>query len=120
MKCCDIHSGMLTQRVVFERRVRVADSMGGFSETWQSDKSEGTPVSLQPLSGAEAYRAMRIAPTATYRLYTRFVADLHGNPYYTPAFRVVYQQRYFNILSVMDVELKGRWIEMLLNEGALS
>jgi len=119
-KCCDIHAGMLTERVTFERLTRTPDGYGGTTETWVATPAGTVPVSLRPLSGTEAYRAMRIAPTATYRLYGRFVPDALGNPFYTPADRVLFQGRYFNILNVFDVEMAGRWIEMLLNEGALS
>ncbi len=120
MKCCDIHAGMLTERIEIERRVRTPDGHGGFTEDWDAVPARTIPASLRPLSGAESFRAMRIAPTATYRLYIRFRADLSGNPFYTPADRVVFQGRYFDILSVFDVEMQHRWIEMLLNEGALS
>lgn len=120
MKCCDIHAGMLSERVTFERQVRTADGLGGYTEAWRADPTGTVPARLRPLSGSETYRAMRIAPTATYQLYCRFRGDSNRNPYYTPAFRVVYQGRYFNILHVFDVELEGRWLEMLLNEGALS
>jgi SPP1 family predicted phage head-tail adaptor len=119
-KCCDIHAGMLDQRVAFERLTSADDGYGGTTETWTPTPAETVPVSLRPLSGSEAYRAMRIAPTATYRLYCRFTPDALGNPFYTPADRVLFQGRYFNILNVFDVEMAGRWIEMLLNEGALS
>lgn len=120
MKCCDIHAGLLTERVTFQRQVRTPDGLGGYTERWEGAPNAPLPASLRPLSGSEAYRAMRIAPTATYRLYTRFRGDANRNPYYTPAFRVMYQGRYFNILNVFDVEMQGRWLEMLLNEGALS
>lgn len=120
MKCCDIHSGMLTERVQIERRTRVPDGLGGFVETWRGLARPKLAANLRALSGTEAYRAMRTAPTATYRLYVRFRGDANGNPFYTPADRVLYQGRYFNILNVFDVEMQKRWIEMLLNEGALS
>lgn len=120
MKCCDIHVGMLGERVTFERKVRVSDGIGGYAETWQADPATTVPARLRPLSGSETYRAMRIAPTATYQLHCRFRGDSNGNPYYTPAFRLLYQGRYFNILSVFDVEMEGRWLEMLLNEGSRS
>lgn len=120
MKCCEVHAGMLTERVTFESQVRVPDGLGGFVETWSTDGQGRVPAFISPLSGTEAYRAMRIAPTATYRLYTRFKADANGQPYYTPAFRVVHKGRYYNILTAFDLEMQGRWIEMLLNEGALS
>ena len=120
MKCCDLHAGMLSERVSLERRTRTADGYGGYTEAWQADPALNLPVSLKPLSGTEAYVAMRIAPTATYQLYMRFRGDAQGNPYYTPADRVVHRGRYYNVLAVFDVEMRGQWISMLLNEGAPS
>lgn len=120
MRCCDIHAGLFSERVTFERQVRTPDGRGGFTENWVGDPVTPVAVSLRPLSGSETARAMRIAPTATYQLYTRFRADNQRNPYYTPAFRVVFQGRYFNILNVFDVEMQNRWLEMLLSEGSLS
>lgn len=111
---------MLTERVALERRTRTPDGYGGVTEAWAATPEGTVPASLRPLSGTEAIRAMRISPSATYRLYIRFVPDVLGNPFYTPADRVVFQGRYFNILNVFDVEMQHRWMEMLLNEGTLS
>lgn len=120
MNCCDIHTGMLSERVTIERRTRSADGYGGYTETWQATPAGTQAVSLKPLSGSEAYRAMRIAPTATYQLLMRFRADGQGNPFYTPADRVVHRGRYYNILNVFDVEMRGQWMSMLLSEGTPS
>lgn len=120
MKCCDIHVGMFRQRVALQRLTTSNDGYGGTTKTWTSDPATLVACDLKPLSGTESWRAMRVAPSATYRLYTHFRADGNGNPYYTPADRVLFQGRVFNILSVFDVEMEGKWLEMLLNEGALS
>lgn len=120
MKCCDLHSGMLRQRVTLQRRITTPDGYGGTTESWAADPATKVAADLKPMSGTEAYLAMRIAPTATYRLYIRFRADANGNPYYTPGDRVLHQGRYFNILSVFDVETEARWIQMLLQEGRAS
>lgn len=120
MKCCEIHAGMLTERVYFQRRTRTPDGMGGYVETWSNVPDERVAVSLQPLSGTEAFRAMRVTPRATYRLYMRYRDNGSGHPFYTPADKVVYKGREFDILQVFNVEMADRWINMLLNEGALS
>lgn len=120
MKCCEMHAGLLTERVAIERLTNVPDGYGGYTREWTADPEGGVPASLRPLSGTEALRAQRISPSATYRLYIRFRADANGNPYYTPADRVMFQGRAFDILNLFDLEMQHRWIEMLLNEGKLS
>lgn len=120
MICCDLHSGMLTERVTLERKTKVPDSIGGYADTWTPDPAYALPANVRPLSGTEAIVAQRVAPTATYRCAIRFRADAAGNPYYTPKDRLIHRGRTFGILYVFDRKMEHKWIELLLVEGRRS
>ena len=117
MSCCDFHAGMLTERVLIERRTAVPDAVGGSVDVWAGDPPNAQAAEFRPLSGTEAAMAQRLAPTANYRCTIRFRAGTLGNPYYTPADRLIHRGRTFNILYVFDRKMEHRWIEMLLTEG---
>lgn len=117
MSCCTYHAGMLTERVVIERRVSAADGIGGTVDTWAGIPATPQGAMLRPLTGTEAVVAQRLAPTANYRAILRFRPDANGNPYYRPSDRLVHRARYFSILCVFDWQMKHRWIELLLQEG---
>lgn len=120
MKCCDIHAGMLRNRITIERRTTTADGYGGTTESWAADPATPITAYFKALSGTEVYAAQRIAPRSRFRCIIRFRGDVSRNPYYTPNDRLVFRGRYYNILNVVDVEMRNRWIELLLNEGAPS
>lgn len=117
MKCCDLTTGMLTERVTIERLVTERDVYGGLTQTWLADPATRIPAHLKALSGTEAFEAMRTSPRLTVNVFIRFRGDSFGAPYYTPADRLIHRNRYFNILAVQDVDFEGRWLKLLVNEG---
>lgn len=120
MKCCDIKTSSLTEHILVERRTQTRDTLGGLVDVWTADPPEGVFAQIKPLSGTEAYVAHRIAPRANYHAILRYRADENGAPYYTPADRVVWRGRYFDLLSSIDIESESRWLQLFLVEGAPS
>lgn len=119
MNCCDITAGMLRERVTIQRVARVGDGYGGWTETWSNEATD-VAASMMPSRGQERFESLRLVPLTPYRMITRFVGDAYGAPYYTPADRVFWQNRYFGIVSVIDIESANRWLEFALVEGELS
>lgn len=116
-KCCDIHAGMLKERVTLQRKTRTPDGVGGAANSWTADPTEPVAASVKPLTGTEALEAMRLNQRVNYRVIIRFRGDGNGGPYYKVGDRMLWRNRYHNIISVFDVESESRWIEMLVVEG---
>jgi SPP1 family predicted phage head-tail adaptor len=125
MKCCDIHSGKLRSLIVIERKTKVADGIGGFTETWAADPAEGVWAEWTGYKGtaqfnSEELRSGRQTPINRFRVVIRHRGDAYGAPYYTEADRVVYRNRTYNIEAIIDVEDREQWLEMTVIDGRAS
>jgi len=122
MRCCDLKISEFKERVTIERLSTTTDNQGGRVETWAAPDAQAAGISarIKPMSGSEAHLAERIAPRAVYECYIRYRADAYGAPYYTPADRLTWRGRTFDILHCVDHETESRFMYLLLNEGALS
>jgi len=99
--------GGLKKRVTILKQVRVSDGQGGFTETWQE---AGTVwAAIEPISGREYYEAMQLASDVTHRVRMRYM-DL------TPHEKIKYDDRVFDIIAVIDVNMEHRELEVLCNE----
>lgn len=99
--------GGLKKRVTILKQVRVSDGQGGFTETWQE---VGTVwAAIEPISGREYYEAMQLASDVTHRVRMRYM-DL------TPHEKIKYDDRVFDIIAVIDVNMEHRELEVLCNE----
>ena len=118
MKCCDITAGKLKSKITIERLTNTPDGSGGSVRTWAT---EGTPKALiRGLSGGERWQAMRISPENRFRAIIRFRGNASGAPYYTAADRVTYRGNTYAITSVMDMEDKRKFLELMLVETKAS
>jgi len=97
--------------VTFERKIRVSDGAGGFTESWSTIAGSPTRAKVEALSGGERLEAGRINANTTQRLTCRFFDGL------TEADRVVIRSRNFNIRFIDDVLLRGHWYRLDLSGG---
>ncbi|MFX4223539.1 MAG: phage head closure protein [Thalassobaculum sp.] len=67
-------AGDLTERVTFQRQVRVDDGGGGTEVTWQNVVTVDAQV--RPLSGRERLQADQLQASANYRMTIRRRTDL--------------------------------------------
>lgn len=117
MTCCKYHAGMLRHEITIERRTRAADGYGGFTETWTGSTVQAY---VEPLGGGERWQAMRVSPEVRFRAIVRFRGDAYGAPYWSAHDRVTWRGRTFAVESVVDVESRSEWLEMMLVEGKAS
>jgi SPP1 family predicted phage head-tail adaptor len=121
VQCCDITTASLTVLVVIERRVRTADGQGGWVETWTADPAGGVWAKVAGLSGTERWEAGRTESTNLYSVYVRFRGDANGAPYWNATdTRISVRGRYHNVLSIVDMELKKKWLRFYTQEGDIS
>lgn len=116
--CDKIAARDLTERLTIQRKTRTADGQGGYSETWATI---GTPYGMvRGLGGGERWQAMRVSPQNRFRAVIRFRGDANGAPCYSAADRVRWRGREYAVESVIDMESRRKWLELILVEGAPS
>ena len=111
MKCCDIHAGMLRTPCQFQRKDKVSDGSGGWSEDWATLSGAATRCHFKALSGGERFQAQRAEATTRNRIVCRYFAGL------TEADRVVIGGRRYDITFINNIELRNRWFEIDLSGG---
>ena len=111
MKCCTYNAGMLRTPCQFQRKTRVADGKGGWSETWANVAGAATRCHFKALSGGERFQAQRAEATTRNRIVVRYFSGLQE------ADRVVIGGRRYDITFVNNVELRNRWLEIDLSGG---
>jgi SPP1 family predicted phage head-tail adaptor len=120
MKCCDITSGKLSEKITIERNTPATDSEGGFTDAWAADPLGGVWAMARAVGGAERWFAERVTPGNRYRFVIRFRDDGNGAPYYSAADRIVYNGRTYGIESVVDIENDRRFLEITAVENKAS
>ncbi len=85
---------------------------GGQSDPWAAPVIVATVWGkVEPLTGSERLRAMQIEDRLSHRIVIRY------RPGTTPAMRIVFGSRVFNIRAAIDREERGRFLELLCEEG---
>jgi SPP1 family predicted phage head-tail adaptor len=112
MRCCDMHSGMLHEPVIFQRRTLVSDGAGGQTETWAAISGTPTRASVKPVGGSERYASDRTEAIVRLRLVTRYSALLREGD------RVKIRDRYHNIRFLDNIEFKDKWLQIDVDGGA--
>ncbi len=101
----------LRHRLVLEQIERVSDEGGGFSESWAAVATLWCDV--RPLAGAETVEADRLAGRVSHEIALRYRAGV------VPAMRFRDGARVFEIVSVIDVDERRRWLKCLCEEREL-
>lgn len=103
-----MRAGLMRRVVTIRTNARTPDGMGGYSET--PTDVDGIPVRVEPLQGDEQLRAMQTGMVAPHRFTMRYRSDILG------ATTLVYDDRPFDIKSVIDPEEKHRELVILADE----
>lgn len=105
-----IPAGRLRHRVDIHVRDAAQDSHGQELTTWNSFLTH-VAAEVTPLAGRELAAAQAIHGETTHAVVIRFRAGI------TPAHRVVYQGRVFNVLGLIDMGMRHRYLSLLCSEG---
>lgn len=109
MSFAPIAAGHLRHKVQIQSRSATKDGFGQESMTWTTALTVWADI--QPLSGRELIAAQAQMAETTHTVVIRYRAGI------TPANRVVYQGRVFNVLSVIDEDMRHRTLSLLCSEG---
>ena len=94
--------GELRARLVLEEPVRTPDGGGGASESWIAVATVWGQIEARP--GGEAIQADRVTATVVHNVTIRYRAGV------LPEMRFRSGTRIFQILSVVDVKDRDRWL----------
>ena len=103
--------GDLRQRLTLEEVSRVDDGGGGASETWVTVAVLW--AALDPVRGKEDVVADGIEGNVTHEVWLRYRSGV------VPAMRFTQGTRVFEVLSVVDVGERGRWLRIFCEERQL-
>ena len=104
--------GSLRHRLVIQAGQAASDGGGGQSDPWADPVIVATVWGkVEPLTGAERLRAMQIEDRLSHRIVIRH------RPGITPAMRIVFGSRVFNIRAAINHEERDRFLELLCEEG---
>ena len=109
MKCCELNAGMLREPLTVQRKVTVSDGMGGQVVQWVTLYT--TRGHVKPLSGREALQAMQLQASITHRIYIRYTPDL------TAVDRLLMRGQPLQIRSILNLEMRDRWLELSCDAG---
>jgi len=104
-----MRAGDLRRQITLQSRSTTRDTFGEPALTWTNVATVWAAIT--PLSGRELELAQAMNSEISHQVQIRYRSDV------TSAMRVVYQGRYFNILSVMDVEMRHRELQLMCSEG---
>ena len=110
MKCCDFKASDFRTTVELQRRSRVADGQGGWSEGWVTVRK--IPTKWASARMVERVFSMQLQAEAKHRCYMRYTTPLPQ-----AGQRVVYKGLAYNIIGATDVEMMGKIIEISLEQG---
>lgn len=98
----------LDKLVSFQRQGSGQSSTGQPNGTWAELSREWADI--EPVSGREYFNASGERAEVTHKIKIR------AGRSYLPKDRVVYGSRVFNIKSVLNIEERGRWLQLMVTE----
>lgn len=109
MKCCDLYAGMLRHSIEWQQRTSTSDGMGGSVDGWTTVTT--VRAFVKPKTGGERWQSMRTEANITHRIFMRYNASV------TPAMRIVFNGRPFQVKAVLNVEERNKWLEVHATKG---
>ncbi len=105
--------GNLDQRVTFQAVTRVADNMGGATETWGNVPSVPTVwANVVPLKGREMAEADRVAAKLMVRVTVRHRTDIAEDD------RLLWKGEAYNIRTIKRAGSRVQYLELEAERGA--
>lgn len=104
--------GALTHRVVIQANTPSVSDLGENTESWATVTNGTVWMSIRPVTATEAIRAGQAVAVASHVFTMRYRSDLSV----TPAHRLSYDSRTFEIVGCYDVGERHRWMEITARE----
>lgn len=101
--------GDLRHRITIQKYVATRDSFGGEIQTWQDVAKVW--ASIEPISGKEYFSSQQVNAEVNTRITIRHLEVI------TPKMRVVFKDRSFDILSVINIKEKKKELHLMCKEN---
>lgn len=111
LRCCDMHSGKLSEPVTFQRRSLTSDGAGGQTETWATISTAPTRAFVTNVGGSERYAHDRTEAITRLRLVTRYSTALREGD------RVQIRSKVHNIRFIDNIEFANKWLQIDVDGG---
>lgn len=103
--------GKLNHKITFQKRTPELDELG--QEHLDSFTDYKTVwATIHPLRGKEYWDARRVRADEIFKITIRYV------PWVTEDMRIRYKNRFYNITSVADADIRGEFLEIYATEYA--
>jgi len=103
-----MRSGKLNRRVTIQQLLVTKDEYNADIESWVDLKTVWAYV--EPLAGREYWQAKQVVGEITGRITIRYLAGVNEK------MRIIYGEKTYNILSVINPEEKNRILQLLVKE----
>lgn len=114
-----MRAGNLRHRITIQLKTETADGTGGFIETWPEKDWVEVWASVIPLRGVELIEAMKLEGNVRHKIEMRYRRQLYSIIAPSPIVKRLYwekRDRYFNIISVINVRELNRKLEIMAEE----
>ncbi len=113
-KCDQLHAGMLTETVTFQRPTKSPDGSGGYTTTFSTISTAPTAGHIKATSGMERWASDRVEAVSKYKLTVRYFSGLKESD------TVTIRTRRHNIRFINNIEFKDKWLEIDLDLGVVA
>ncbi len=103
-----MRSGQLRQRVTIQQKSVARDTYGGETVTWADVTTVWAAV--EPIAGREYFSAQQLQADVNHRIRIRYYSGV------TTTMRVKLGTRYFDILSILNLEERDRETHLMCKE----
>lgn len=101
--------GQLRHLVTVQSEEKTPDGMGGYSLSWTDGATFWARI--EPISGREQLQAMQLQENITHRIHCRERTDVSAGK------RLKFGSRVFNVRAAFDIHERGRYLEIMAEEG---
>ena len=109
---CPVALCRLRHVVVIQAENPTTDAGGGQTDPWAVPTVVATVrACIEPLKGFEKLRAMQLEDSVSHRFTMRWRSGVIAKH------RLKFGTRLFNVRSVINVDERSRWLEILADEG---
>ena len=100
--------GSLNKRVTLQAKTKASDGGGSFTVTWKDMAT--VACSIWPISAKEQVASMGQTMVISHRIRMRYRSDVK------PSWRIKYRNIYYNIVSIIDINMEHVTLEILAKQ----
>lgn len=109
MDCKKSLAGRLKHKITIQQLTETRDSYGGLVNTWATFAT--MRAAITPLSGGEFYQAKQEFSSSILKFKIRYKAGIQTK------MRILYDSRYFDIESIIDINMEHKVIDLMCTEN---